>query len=170
MLEWRVRYYRPLQSFIYPWMKKPKLEPLRKQRHRPLPVPEPEPESQPEPQPTSEPEPLLVTQSEPETGSVHIALEIEIEASSGRPPAPESIRVPLLHVYLDPFLPGESDSSEFYQHGVTPVPWFPPPLATCAVVRSPSVGIHHQFVDNHSFRATNLEMRFSSPEEIYGDQ
>ena len=94
LIERHVHYSRRRKTFIYPWIKRVELQL------------QPTPESQPKPQPASEPEPepeakllpesLLVTESEPETLSKpDSALELEIEASSGLPPALESIRIPL---------------------------------------------------------------------------
>ena len=85
-------------------------------------------------------------------------------------PAPESIKIPYLHVYLDPFLSGEPDSSWFHQHSATLVQRFPDPVMTCQIPRSPSVGIHHQLVESDPCRAINLEARFSSSEENDGDR
>ena len=153
------------------------LEPVVEPEPEPVVEPEPEPVVEPEPEPVAKLEPVVepepVTEPEPEPVSQpDSSPELESATTLDLPstPALESIEIPYLHVYLDPFLPGESDSSGFNQHSATPVQRLPDPVMTFQIPRSSSVGIHHQLVESDPCRAINLEARFSSSEENDGDR
>ena len=149
--------------WLLPWIDWSVVDPPPVPKAMPEPVAEPEPVVEPEPATEPEPEPVSQPKSSP---------EFESATASDLPstPAPERIKIPYLHVYLDPFLPGEPDSSGFHQHSASPVQRFPDLVMTCQIPRSSSVGIHHQLVESDPCRATNLDARFSSQEEIDGDR
>ena len=105
-------------------------------------------------EPVPKPEPEVV--SEPD-----LALECEFASSSDLSPAPVlSIKTPLLHEYLDPFLIKDPDATLFQLSIEELVSWrFIFPSSSSSVFRSVAMGIHHQLVESHLCRLQQLTSR-----------
>ena len=129
-----------------------------------------EPDLVPEPEIDVELEVVFAAESVPKLELEAVSkpdptLERELASSSDLPPAPVlSIKIPLLHEYLDPFLIKEPDATFFQLSIEELVPWrFIFPSSSSSVIRSVDMGIHHQLLETRlcDFHYINSRTSFS---------